>query len=129
MHKLPRSAKRILIVDDDPETREGLTLVLEAAGHVVRLARSGAEALKELRICRPDLILLDLVRPTLEGLTFRVQHLRDPALADIPVVVLAGRHEATDHASPRRGCPPLGHDDILDLVGEVLSLLEETVAA
>jgi CheY-like chemotaxis protein len=122
------TVKHILIVDDDSDTREGLSLAMEAAGYSVRTARDGVEALKVLRQCRPDLILLDLVMPTMDGWTFRMQQLRDPALADIPVVVLAGCNVATGRASSRLGSTPAAHD-VLDLVGEVLTLLEEGAAA
>jgi CheY-like chemotaxis protein len=128
MKSLRRTAKRILIVDDDADTREGLSLAIEAAGYSVHTARDGIEALKMLRHYRPDVILLDLVMPTMDGWTFRMQQLRDPELADIPVVVLAGRHEAMDRSSPRLGSAPKGRD-VLDLVGEVLELLEEGAAA
>jgi len=128
MHRLPSAAKRILIVHDDPETSEGLTLVLEAAGHTVRTARNGLEALKELRTCRPDLILLDQVRPTMDRWTCRIQHLKDLASADIPVVVLADCLETTERENSRFGRCPSGQD-VLDLVGEVLHLLDEGAAA
>jgi CheY-like chemotaxis protein len=80
----------ILVVDDDEDTRKTLRMVLEAAGYEVCEARDGARALESLRKgMRPGLILLDLMMPVVNGWEFREQQLADPALADIPVVVLS----------------------------------------
>jgi CheY-like chemotaxis protein len=128
MNRLPSATKRIVIVGEDPETSDGLTLVLEAAGHVVSTARNGAEALQEIRTCRPDLILIDLVPPTNDSWTFRVRQLRDPELADIPIVVLADCREATERENARFERTLPGHD-VLDFVGDVLQLLDEGAAA
>jgi len=128
MNRLPPAPKRILIVSEDPETSDGLTLVLEAAGHIVRTARNGEEALQEIRSCRPDLILIDLVLPTKDSWTFRVRQLRDPELVDIPIVVLADCREATECENSRFGRSLPGHD-VLDFVGDVLQLLDEGAAA
>jgi CheY-like chemotaxis protein len=119
MNTLTQSTKQILIVDDDAQVREGLAMAMEAAGHDVRTVENGVEALDELRTYRPDVILLDLVMPTMDGWTFRLQQLRNPALASIPVVVLAARRE-----TPRPENAPPG-DDVLEFVGEVLEMLDE----
>jgi DNA-binding response OmpR family regulator len=116
-----------LIVSEDPETSDGLTLVLESANHIVRTVRNGAEALREIRTCRPDLILIDLVPPTNDSWTFRVRQLRDPELEDIPLVVLADCREASERENSRFGRALPGHD-VLDFVGDVLQLLEEGAA-
>lgn len=77
----------ILVAADD-ERRPALARTLEAAGYAVRLAGNGREALALLATPPlPDLILLDL--PVLSGAEFRQRQLRDPALAPVPLVVLA----------------------------------------
>jgi two-component system chemotaxis response regulator CheY len=81
--------RRILIVDDDASVRSGLTTLLEAVGHEVFTAADGEEALTVLRRDRADLVVLDLNMPVMDGLTFRLQQLLDPDLADIPVIVLS----------------------------------------
>jgi len=83
----------VLIVDDDADNREVLGEVLSDAGYSVVFARDGAEALALLRGLRPDVILLDLNMPIMDGLEFRAAQRRDPALAPIPTVVMT----ALDH--------------------------------
>src|SRR5947208_16254859 len=85
----PTTGKRLLVVEDDADVRHALTLFLEGAGHTVRTAANGREALEQLHANgRPDLIVLDLAMPVMNGWEFRGHQRRDPALADIPVGVL-----------------------------------------
>ncbi len=81
---------RVLVVDDEPMVRETLGQVLKDEGYVVDLAVDGESALARVRAARPDAILLDLMMPGMNGWEFRAAQLADPALADIPVVVLSG---------------------------------------
>lgn len=82
--------KSVMIVEDDVEARESLAAVLAAEGYSVIMAEHGRAALDELRkapsaVC---MILLDLFMPVMNGWAFRDEQIRDPALADIPVVVI-----------------------------------------
>lgn len=94
----------VLIVDDDAAIRELLTQVLEDEGYMARSASHGGHALELLRARRgkPKLILLDLMMPVMSGQDFRAEQQRDPAIADIPVVILSAnrnieaRAEATN---------------------------------
>ena len=61
------AANFLLIVDDNNITREGLAIVLRRAGYEIALATNGAEALAILGSLRPDLILLDMLMPILDG--------------------------------------------------------------
>ena len=80
----------VLVVDDDPDIREAMTAILEGEGYTVSEARDGAEALALLRGGNaPCLILLDLMMPVMDGWSFRAAQLADPALAEIPVVILS----------------------------------------
>jgi CheY-like chemotaxis protein len=129
MNRLLPASKQILIVDDDAQTREGLALVLEAAGHRVRTAANGLEALMELRCWRPDAILLDLAMPTMDGWTFRIRQLSDPGFADIPVMVLSGSGEAACSEEARLGIADCfgnaaAGPEILELVGELFDVLD-----
>ena len=82
-------AGNVLVVEDDAATREALALVLEADGcHVVNAA-NGREGLDRLRQEPPDLILLDLAMPVMDGWQFRREQQQNPDLAPIPVVVLS----------------------------------------
>jgi len=79
----------VLVVDDDDHIREVIAEMLSAEGFVVRTAANGREALALLQQWHPDLILLDLDMPEMDGRVFRVEQLRSPDLARIPVIVMS----------------------------------------
>ena len=80
--------KTILIVDDMLTLRQPARVTLEKAGYVVTEASNGQEALQELAQSRPDLILLDLLMPIMNGVEV-LKHVRaDVTLDDVPVIVL-----------------------------------------
>src|SRR5207248_348981 len=82
-------AAGVLIVEDDASSREGLADALRAESYTVATARNGREAFAYLRSQgRPNLILLDLDMPEMDGWEFRDRQLRNPALASIPVVLM-----------------------------------------
>jgi CheY-like chemotaxis protein len=82
-------ASEILIVEDDLALREALAQVLSDEGYDLLSARDGLEAVNCLRKGhRPDLILLDLSMPVVNGWEFRMFQKRDPELADIPVILI-----------------------------------------
>ena len=79
----------ILIVDDDLELREALAQVLSDEGYELFGARDGLEAVNWLKKGnRPDVILLDLSMPVVNGWEFRMFQKRDPDLATIPVILI-----------------------------------------
>jgi two-component system response regulator RpaA len=80
----------ILVVDDDPGLVELLSLSFEHAGFAVIAAANGIAALKQARSHRPDLILLDLVLPEMDGFTVCETLRKDPATASIPIIMLTG---------------------------------------
>jgi CheY-like chemotaxis protein len=89
-----------LIVDDDAATRTAMTLVLEGTGYRVSSASDGHEALDHLQRSKPpDLILLDLMMPRMDGWQFREQQWRSPALASIPIVILSAAGDVPLHAA------------------------------
>ncbi len=88
----------ILLVEDDDELRQAMTLLLEDEGYVVSGARDGVQALRRLATTEPTpaVILLDLMMPNMNGFRFREEQLKVPAYASIPVIALtAGR--LTEH--------------------------------
>lgn len=110
----------IMIVDDDPDIRETLSLLLEAEGHDVACAANGKEALEKLREgVRPCLILLDLMMPVMDGFQFRAEQQRDAALAPIPVVAItaAGATSASRIQVEEVLPKPFGLDAVRDAIG------------
>jgi DNA-binding response OmpR family regulator len=87
------SASRVLVVDDEPDIRELLRRLLERAGHLVREAGDGREGLRMLHGWRPDLVVLDVSMPGLDGWT-TLERIRE--LTDVPVLMLSARGTEID---------------------------------
>jgi CheY-like chemotaxis protein len=83
----------VLVVDDDPEIRDALADALEGRGYDVAVANHGGDALDWLsKSPAPCLIVLDLMMPVMDGHEFISRQKRNPAIANIPVVIItAGR--------------------------------------
>ncbi|HEY2514118.1 MAG TPA: response regulator [Polyangiaceae bacterium] len=116
---------RILIVEDDENLRAGLGDVLRAEGHVVLEARDGLDAWQQLHEDRelPDVILLDLMMPRMNGKTFRAQQLGEPRLASISTIVMTAQDlepELRAELGALPICPkPLSLASLLAIVDEV----------
>ena len=80
---------RVLVVDDDVELLGTLVDAVGSDGHEVSTASNGLEALRALRSRPFDLVLLDIMMPVMDGLQFRAEQKRDPAIAGVPVVVVS----------------------------------------
>lgn len=87
---------RVLIAEDEPHIVESLSFVLEREGFAVRTALDGEAALRELRSSAPDLLILDLMLPRMNGLEVLKAAKSDPALKTIPVIVLTAKGQAQD---------------------------------
>lgn len=80
--------KKILVVEDDPDLVELLSFNLKQAGFAVGTAMNGIEALKKARSVCPDIILLDLMLPEMDGFAVCEVLRHDPATATIPVIMI-----------------------------------------
>jgi CheY-like chemotaxis protein len=94
-----KSAKKptVLVIDDDEDIRTTIRDVLEDQRFAVACAANGREALDMLLRddSKPALILLDLTMPEMDGWTFRQEQQKVPRLAQIPVVLFSGHHDAS----------------------------------
>jgi len=107
----------VLIVDDDPDTVDTMRDILEEEGHVVLSAKNGREGLDLARRFVPDLVLLDLEMPVMDGRAFLEAFRKIPALADVTVVVLSGTSDA--HVACESVKKPLRLDTLLGLIDRV----------
>jgi len=124
---MQQHAKSILIVEDDADVRGALTAVLESEGYPVVEAAHGQEALQHL--CADPagfcMILLDLWMPVMNGWEFRAEQLKDPTLAEVPVIVVTADHvaakSAIDPAVVECLTKPLEMEHLLQQVGRYCS--------
>jgi len=125
-----RKAK-ILLVDDDADFVESTKTVLESKPYEVIVAVNGDEGLRKAREDKPDLILLDIIMPVEDGFTAAEQLKKDPALAEIPVLMLTSySSRGAETSIPRsRGYEleaedyidkPVSPQDLLDIVAKYL---------
>jgi phosphate regulon transcriptional regulator PhoB len=89
-------AQRVLIVEDEPDIRDLLVFHLQREGYHVIHARTGAEALRLVRAEPPDLVLLDLMLPEVDGLEVCRRLRQDPATRALPIVMLTARGDEVD---------------------------------
>jgi DNA-binding response OmpR family regulator len=114
---------RVLVIDDDEVTRALVRGVLERAGHDVREAGDGRAGLRELYSATPDLVLLDVEMPELDGWA-TLERIRD--LSDVPVLMLTARETELERVRGLQGgaddyvVKPFGHQE---LVARVQALL------
>ena len=113
----PAAVSRVLVVEDNPDLAYGLRNSLEIAGHEVLLAADGRVGVTRALAERPDLVVLDLMLPELDG--FRVLKALREAGLEVPVLVLTARGEEADKVAGFR----LGADDYVTKPFGVLELL------
>jgi len=89
---MERRAK-ILLVDDDPDFVEATKVVLESRPYEVITALSGEEGLQKARAEKPDLVLLDIMMPGIDGFQVCQQLKKDPQLSQIPVIMITSFSE------------------------------------
>jgi len=116
----------VLVIEDSPDIADLVRHFLERAGHTITLIGSGNEGLRRARADRPDLVILDLMLPGLDGLHVCQALRAEPATSSVPIIMLTARGEETDRI---RGLE-LGADDYVtkpfspkELVARVAALL------
>ncbi len=86
----------VLIVEDEPDIRALVVHHLKREGYQVSAASSGAEALRQVQAAAPDLVLLDLMMPAMDGLEVCRRLRQDPATASLPIVMLTAKGDEVD---------------------------------
>jgi len=123
---LKRPSAVVLVVDDEPDLRQLTANLLISNGFDVVIAQHGREALERLCEHRPDLVLLDLNMPVMDGWQFRAAQARlvDSHLVNIPVLILTGADGAPEHAATLNAVglieKPFHPDQLLDAVRTAL---------
>src|SRR5438552_9873370 len=117
--------KKIIIVDDDRETREMLKMALELEGYEVTQAANGLRLISTLHVDRPDLILLDVMMSWIDGFELCRAIKRNPEFRDIPVCFISGRADPHD-VSEGMACgaaayfvKPIDTDELLSKCAEL----------
>ncbi len=87
----PASNRTIMVVDDNPDIVDILRITLESKGFNVRCAHSGLELFASLKEQMPDLILLDIMMPQMDGLEVLTRLKEDPSMSFIPVILLSAK--------------------------------------
>ncbi|MBI2042576.1 MAG: response regulator [Candidatus Nealsonbacteria bacterium] len=85
---MDNQVKRILIIDDEEAVQKILISKLSGAGFEPLSAMDGKEGLKATKKERPDLILLDIVMPVMDGISYLKELKKDPEVKDIPILIL-----------------------------------------
>lgn len=118
--------RSILLVDDEPQTRDLLRLMLKRDGYEVFDAEDGYDALAKVKLHKPDAILLDVMMPEIDGIEVCEKIRADELTAEIPVIMLSARThtEAVEigimAGATRYLAKPIGRQDLLRNVQEVL---------
>ncbi len=90
----------ILVVDDDKDIRLLMSVLLKNAGYRAETASNGLEALKFLQTTKPDVIVLDIVMPEMDGFELLEKIVTNPDIADIPIVFITAKKESRGNLEP-----------------------------
>ena len=93
---MPKEEKHIIYVEDEPEMIDLVRLILESKGYIVTGASGGRNGINLIKSQKPDLVLLDLMMPDLDGWDVYQQLKSDSSTDDIPVIVVTAKAQAID---------------------------------
>ena len=114
--------QKILLVDDSKTELHVLSELLTKKGYQVRTAENGEEAMRRLQEDKPDLILMDVVMPGQNGFQLTRAITRDPAYADVPVIICTSKNQETDRVwGMRQGArdyvvKPVNPDELVEKI-------------
>jgi DNA-binding response OmpR family regulator len=118
------TARTILVVDDDPVIQKLLAVNFEMEGYRVVTAGDGVEGLERVASDHPDLVLLDVMMPRMDGLEVARRLKSDPVTAAIPILLLSAKAQSADVL----GGLDAGADDYVTKPFDPLELLEKVAA-
>ena len=123
------SAKRVLVVDDDPDARDFLTTVLQDNGYGVTTAKDGAEAITSIEQSAPALVALDITMPEKSGVAVYRKLKEDEQFSGIPIIIVTGiSDDFKKFISTRSQVPPpegyihkpVDHEEFLRMVKDII---------
>ena len=118
------AGETLLVVDDDPVIQKLLQVNFEMEGYQVVLAGDGLQALEKAAEVRPDLIVMDVMMPRMDGLEAAGRLKADSATASIPVIILSAKAQDADVKAGRAS----GADEYMTKPFDPLELLERVAA-
>ncbi|MGI8425787.1 MAG: response regulator [Actinomycetota bacterium] len=118
-------SKKVLLVEDNSSVRELIHVLLEGEGYEIIEAVDGFDGLVKAESDQPDLMILDLMMPDLDGEKVLRQLQTDPELSQIPVLIVSGRYEALDRLKDQLGDEnvfpkPFEPTKLMDRVGALI---------
>ena len=125
-------AYKILVVDDEPTIVRLMEFILARQGHEMIVAVNGEEALQKIAAHQPDLVLLDIMMPRIDGYEVAQRVRADPKTASLPIIMLSAKAQDEDI---RRGVEvgvdeyvtkPFTPDHLVQVVSEYLSRIKAT---
>jgi CheY-like chemotaxis protein len=112
-----------LVVDDSMLIRHTVCRFLEERGFAVESATNGLEAVESLKRVRPDIIITDIQMPKMSGSELITAVKSEPALANIPIVIVAGRQSGFEHTEKRANYTIFKDIDIEDQLAKALQVV------
>jgi twitching motility two-component system response regulator PilH len=116
----------ILIIDDSPTDVRVFTTLLERAGHVVQSVGNAEEGIERVRAEQPDLVIMDVIMPGMNGFQATRTLSRDPATAGVPIVMISTKSMETDRVwGLRQGAKafitkPVNEKELLACINDLL---------
>ena len=113
--------RRVLLVDDEPDILKVISKRLELSGFEVLLAVDGPDALAKAKVGHPDVIILDLMLPGVNGLEVCAELKADPRYRQIPIIIFTGKGQEMDE----RLCREVGADAYINKSRKSAELIEQ----
>jgi DNA-binding response OmpR family regulator len=125
-----QSSGVIVVIEDDPNINDALSLMLEEHGYRVISVQDGSKAIEAAQLYRPDLITLDLMLPGKDGFTLARELLDDPQTGNIPLVILSAFTDEVDEPIWRRVAAiitkPFNVDEVTSEIDTILRQRRES---